>query len=68
VFNANRFAAVYLRLAFTEQQLHTSFDEFGVCNEFKDDRGTISRAQQVLRMVDGNNPDRLANGLRYNTP
>jgi len=53
----------YLRLALTEQQLHTSLDEFRMCDKFEDDRCAVSRPQQVLRMVDGNNanclPDRL---------
>jgi len=45
---------VHLRLAFTEQQLHAGLDEFRVCNEFENNCGTVSRPQQVLWMVDGN--------------
>ncbi|SRR5216683_2822253 len=54
---------VHLRLAFTEQQLHAGLDEFRVCNEFENNCGTVSRPQQVLWMVDGNDTDCLPNRL-----
>jgi hypothetical protein len=53
----------YLRLAFTEQQLHAGLDEFRVCDEFENNCGTVSRPQQVLWMVDGNDTDCLPNRL-----
>ena len=53
----------YLCLSFTEKQLHTGLDEFRVRNEFENNNGTVSRPQQVLRMVDGNNTDCLPNRL-----
>jgi hypothetical protein len=55
---------IYLCLALTEEQLHTSLDEFRVCDEFKDYCSTVSCTQQVLRMVDGNDADCLPDCLQ----
>ena len=57
-------AEIYLCLSFTEKQLHTGLDEFRVRNEFENNCGTVSRPQQVLRMVDRNDTDCLPNRLR----
>jgi hypothetical protein len=63
-FNSHGASDTYLCLALTEEQLHTCLDEFRVCNEFEDDCSTVSSAQQILRMVNGNDTDRLSNSLR----
>ncbi len=59
-----RLRDIYLRLAFTEQQLHAGLDEFRMCDKFEDDCRAVSCPQQILRMVDANNTNCLSDRLR----